>query len=102
MVSEMFRPSVTSFLDRMLNDERATIRVEEVKVSEHSDLAGTTLKDARIPGRAGLLIVAVRKGGEGDFIPNPGAEQKIESDDILVTMGAMDMIANLRKIAEGK
>lgn len=102
MVSEMFRPSVTTFLDRMLNDQRAVIRVEEVTVSSNSDFAEKTFKDARIPDRTGLLIIAVRKGGTGDFIFNPGAEQKIDPDDILITMGAMEKIFTLRRLAEGK
>ena len=102
MVSEMFRPSVTTFLDRMLNDDRAVIRVEEVTVSHDSDLAGITIKDARIPGRTGLLVVAIRKDAAGKFIPNPGPEQKIDPNDVLISMGEMDKILTLRRLAEGK
>ena len=102
MVSEMFRPSVTTFLDRMLKDERAIIRVEEVTVAPGSDFAGKSLRDARIPDRTGLLIVAVRKGGTGGFIPNPGAEQKIDPDDVLIVMGAMDKIFTLQRLAGEK
>jgi voltage-gated potassium channel len=102
MVSEMFRPSVTTFLDRMLNDERAVIRVEEVMVSPGSDLAGTTIREARIPDRTGLVVVAVRKGGSGGFIANPGPEEKIDPDDVLISMGTMEKILTLRKLAEGR
>ena len=102
MVSEMFRPSVTTFLDRMLNDDRAVIRVEEVTVSHNSDLAGKTIKDARIHDRTGLLVVAIRKDAAGKFISNPGPEQGIEPNDVLISMGEMDKIINLRRIAEGK
>jgi voltage-gated potassium channel len=102
MVSEMFRPSVTTFLDRMLNDRRAVIRVEEVTVSSGTDLAGKTLMEARIPDRTGLLIVAVRKSGTEGYILNPGPEQVIGPDDVLVVMGAMDNVSRLRKLAEGK
>jgi len=102
MVSEMFRPSVTTFLDRMLNDERAAIRVEEVTVSPDSALAGTTIREARIPERIGLLIVAIRKDVEGKFIPNPGPEEKIDSNDVLISLGEMEKILSLRRLAEGK
>lgn len=102
MVSEMFRPSVTTFLDRMLNDERAVIRVEEVTVSRDSDLAGKTIKEARIHDRAGLLIVAIRKDGIGKFVANPMSDQEIEPDDVLISMGEMDKIITLRRLAEGK
>ena len=102
MVSEMFRPSVTTFLDRMLNDDRAVIRVEEVTVSRNSDLAGKTIKDARISQRTGLLVVAIHKDAAGKFISNPGPDQSIEANDVLITMGEMDKIITLRRLAEGK
>jgi voltage-gated potassium channel len=98
----MFRPSVTTFLDRMLNDDRAVIRVEEVTVSHNSDLAGKTIKAARIPDRTGLLVVAIRKDGADKFISTPGPEQTIEPDDVLISMGEMDKIITLRRLAEGK
>ncbi len=100
MVSEMFRPSVTTFLDRMLKDDRAVMRFEEVTVAPGSAVDGTTLKDVRIPERTGLVIVAVRKGGTIGFIYNPGAGQKIDAGDVLISMGAMDKIHALRKLAQ--
>jgi voltage-gated potassium channel len=102
MVSEMFRPSVTTFLDRMLNDDRAVIRVEEVTVSHNSDLAEKTIKDARISERTGLLVVAIRKDAVGKFISNPGPEQTIEPNDVLISMGEMDKIITFRRLAEGE
>ena len=102
MVSEMFRPAVTTFLDRMLKDDRAVMRFEEVTVGPGSAVAGKTLKDSRIPVKTGLVIVAIRKGGAGEFIYNPGAEQKIEEGDVLITMGAIHKINALRKLSQRK
>jgi len=101
MVSEMFRPAVTTFLDRMLKDDRAVMRFEEVTIAPGSALSEKTLKDIRIPEKTGLVIVAVRKGGAGAFIYNPGAEQKIKEGDVLITMGAMHKINELRKLSQG-
>jgi voltage-gated potassium channel len=99
MVSEMFRPSVTTFLDRMLNDDRDTIRVEEIMVMDDSELAGKTLMKARIPDKTGLLVVAIRKGGTEGFTLNPLPDQYIDPNDVLIVMGAMKNIYALRKIA---
>lgn len=99
MVSEMFRPSVTTFLDRMLNDPRDIIRVEEIIVLEDSELAGKTLMKARIPYKTGLLVVAMRKGGTGGFTLNPTPDQSIDPNDVLIVMGAMKNILVLRKLA---
>jgi len=99
MISEMFRPSVTTFLDRMLKDDRAVMRVEEVTVSPNSAFAGKSLRETRISNKVGLVIAAVRKDGKGAFIHNPTAEQVIEGGDVLIAMGAMHNIAALRKLA---
>jgi voltage-gated potassium channel len=99
MVSEMFRPSVTSFLDRMLNDERSITRVEEVTVKQGSGLDGKNLGELQIPDKCGLMIVAVRKERKGSFIANPRADQQIDADDVLIVMGAMDKIKTLRVLA---
>ena len=101
MVSEMFRPSVTTFLDRMLNDERNVTRVEEVTIRAGSELVGKTLMDAHIPQKTGLLIAAIRKEGTESFITNPGADQSIDENDVLIIMGAIDNIIRLRELAEG-
>ena len=102
MVSEMFRPTVTTFLDRMLRDSRAVIRFEEVTIAPGSAIAGKTLKDSYISEKTGLSIVAMRKGGAGGFIYNPGAEQAIEAGDVLITMGAIHNIIALRKLSHRK
>lgn len=102
MISEMFRPSVTTFLDRMLKDDRAVMRFEEIVISPDSVFAGTTLREARISEKTGLLIVAVRKGGIGEFIQNPDAGEEIDAGDVLICMGPMDKVFALRKIAQGK
>ncbi len=100
MVSEMFRPSVTTFLDRMLNDENNVIRVEEVTIRPGSEIVGKTLKEARIPEKTGLLIAAIRKEGAESFITNPGADQVFDPYDVLIIMGAIDDIIKLREITE--
>jgi len=38
-------------------------------------------------GKALILIVAVRKGGIGEFIQNPDAGQEIDAGDVLIGMG---------------
>ncbi|MFC1493726.1 potassium channel family protein [Thermodesulfobacteriota bacterium] len=101
MVSEMFRPSVTSFLDRMLNDETNVIRVEEVVIEPESDFDGKTLAELKIPDKCRLLIAAVRKKGKGSFIANPRADQQIDTGDVLIVMGDMEKITRLRSIADG-
>ena len=48
------------------------------------------------------MIVAVRKAETGEFIHNPTAEQVIKAGDVLITMGDMDKIVALRRLAQAK
>jgi voltage-gated potassium channel len=102
MAAEMFRPSVTTFLDRMLRDRRATMRIEEVTVGRLSSLNGLTLAQSRIPRHCGLLVVSVRKKGSEGFIHNPGPQQKIEEGDVLIVLGSMDDVVKLRDLSKGR
>jgi voltage-gated potassium channel len=101
MVSEMFRPAVTTFLDRMLRDSRAVMRTEEATISHHSPLKGATLATAKIPQKTGLVIVALKKKGEPQFILNPRASQQLGEGDTLIAVGDMRNIVKLRHLAGG-
>jgi voltage-gated potassium channel len=86
----------------MLNDTRATIRVEEVSVGRNSELIGKTFMEARIPDKTGLLVVAVRKSDSEGYALNPGPDQVIDQDDIMIVMGEIDNVYNLRRLAGHK
>lgn len=102
MVSEMFRPALTTFLDRMLRDDRAVMRIEEVTVSGDSSINDVSLNTARIPHKTGLVVIALRRQGKGAFIYNPRAEERLAAGDVLMVMGDMRKVLKLRELAEGK
>ncbi|MFP4522159.1 MAG: potassium channel family protein [Fibrobacterota bacterium] len=101
MFSEMFRPAVTTFMDRMLRDKRAVMRIEQAVVGRGSTVAGRPLKDSGIFEKTGLLIAAVKKQGENGFIYNPGADTFINYGDVLISIGSMTQIEKLRKLSGG-
>lgn len=100
MVAEMFRPAVTTFMDRMLRDARAVMRIEEATIQPRSPLDGLTLAQAQLPQQVGLVIAALRKGGA--LVCNPGGDQQLEAGDVLIAIGDMDRIARLRQLAQGR
>lgn len=100
MVAEMFRPAVTTFMDRMLRDARAVMRIEEATIQPRSPLDGLTLAQAQLPQQVGLVIAALSKGGV--LVCNPGADQQLEAGDVLIAIGDMDRIARLRLLAKGR
>ena len=100
MASELLRPTVVSFLDTMLRDSSETYRVEEATITAGSPLMGKSLREASIPRKTGLLVLAVQKNGDRRYTYNPEADSRLEAGDIIVVMGKMDQIDQVREMAE--
>ena len=100
MASEMLRPTVVSFLDKMLRDVRQR-RVSEVKLMEHSKYAGKTLRDSGIYNDTGMLVLAVllRDKEKEEFIYNPSADYVLEPGSVLVVIGDVEQVRTLEKYA---
>ena len=98
MASVLLRPTVLSFLDVATRSPELSLRLEQATVTEGSRLAGLQLKDARIPEKTGLIIIAVRKADSdgGRFVFNPVAETRLDPGDTLVVLGESDQVKDLR------
>jgi len=87
MVSELIRPVVVSFLDKMLRSQKGkSYRIEEVTIPANSKFIGQTLTEANLLHNTRLLLVAM-KGKEGDFVYNPESSSIIKDDSVIVVMG---------------
>ncbi|MFC1515101.1 potassium channel family protein [Candidatus Omnitrophota bacterium] len=98
MASMVLRPQVLSFLDVMTTttQEGLSLKLEELQVPSRSSLANTTLADAHIPQKTGLLVVAVKK--KAGFLFNPSSSTSIEPEDVLIVLGKDEQIEKLRQI----
>ena len=103
MASFIARPSVMSLLDVATHSVDLTLRLEQAAITDRSPLAGRTLKDAEIPQRTGLIVIAVEKEGEGDreFLFNPVATTLLEPGDELIVLGEPEQVERLRRYATG-
>jgi voltage-gated potassium channel len=97
IVSELVRPSVVRFLDEMLRDKTAAMRIEEVAVGEGSSLAGKTLRDADVRGRFGMNVLAVKSGERWTY--NPPAEHVLAAPSVVVVIGTVEQVRSLEKAA---
>ena len=96
MASEMIRPTVVDFLDRMLRSKQGNLRIHQIIVSENSSFAEKNIHESGLKAKFNLLILAVRlDNGEIEF--NPPASQVLTSGMTLITMGDVDDIARARK-----
>ncbi len=85
MASEMVRPHVTTFLDKMLRDRESPMRVEEVQVPRHSPYVGHPVGRIDFKSIGNILLVAVRTH-TGSWLYNPYPDAVIEKDMSLIVM----------------
>jgi voltage-gated potassium channel len=97
IVSELVRPSVVKFLDEMLRDKTAAMRIEEVTIEAGSELEGKSLREADVHKRFGMNVLAVKIGDRWTY--NPAAEHVIKTAQVLVVIGTADQVKQLVKAA---
>jgi voltage-gated potassium channel len=97
LASQMLRPHVVDFLDSMLRSE-GSARVSESVVHDGSEVAGTTIAQSRINDRVGLLIVAMKKPGQTDFVYSPHGDTVLEPGSIVVVIGPTDRVKRLEEL----
>ncbi len=100
MASEMLRPTVVTFLDKMLRTHDSTLRVEEVTIPPESRYAGKTIMEMEIRKKVGLAVMAVFDPDQKEYVFNPEANFKLKEGHVLVCMGEMDSFHKLRKIVQ--
>ena len=100
LVSELIRPSVTTFLDSMLRDSKANIRFAEVTVEAGSDLDGKTLADARIDLEPGLPVLALRAHGKAEFDFEPIPTDLLGPGTVVIVMGSRAKVEALEERAK--
>lgn len=97
IASELLRPHVVRFLDEMLRDKDARLRIEEATVSERGSLSGRTLREANLRESAGVLVLAVRSV-DGDVAYVPPSDLRLQPGQTLIAIGTPDQIAALRRL----
>jgi voltage-gated potassium channel len=102
LASEMIRPTVVSFLDRMLRDPSRHIRVSEVEVQTKSGLIGKTIEANQIHKKTGLLILAIQGPDHAldEFAYNPPGDHVVEAGETLVVIGESSQIAKLEELGQ--
>ncbi|MEM7245782.1 MAG: potassium channel protein [Acidobacteriota bacterium] len=99
MVSELLRPKVVDFLDRMLRPAGADWRFGEVPVGEAAN--GRTLGSLGIPGRFGMPVLAVIDEA-GEVTYHPKEDTTLSTEDKLVVLAEMAQVREIQEwVAKG-
>lgn len=97
MAHHIIRPTVTNFLDLAFAHQRKDIQMEEIPVSELSQLVNVQLKDSGIRQNYNLIIIAIKKP-DGNMLFNPSFEAAIMPNDTVIAVGELENLQKLEKI----
>ncbi len=100
MAAMVLRPSIFSFLDVVTYAGDDIFNLEEVILGDKSELSGFTLREAKIPDRTGLIVMAIKKNGSRTMIFNPKADESIHAGDALIVLGNPERVDLLKKLAQ--
>jgi len=96
MANSILRPTVIDFIELAMHNRSLDLQIEELAVSERSEIKDLTLMESAIRKDFDLIVVAIKKG-TGEMIFNPSSQAKIQVGDILVALGDRENLARLEK-----
>lgn len=82
MAAEMVRPTVTSFLDKMMRDKDRNLRVEEVSLTQR--FVGKSISSLNLQKYSNTLLLAIKT--KEDWIYNPTEDYIIKPENTLIVM----------------
>jgi voltage-gated potassium channel len=97
MAHRIIRPTVTNFLDLAFAYTRKDIQMEEIPVSDSSEMINIQLKDSGIRQNFNLIIIAIKKP-DGGMLFNPSFEAAIMPGDTVIAVGEEENLKKLEKI----
>jgi voltage-gated potassium channel len=100
LAQALLKPHVFQFLDFATSSLGMEVYMEQLSVSESSDLAGKTLAEVNVRRELKVIVLAIRRAG-GQMVFNPGADARIEAGDSLIVMGEQDPLRKLESRVAG-
>jgi di/tricarboxylate transporter len=77
-------------------DDEGHEQLAEVVVTDDSDLAGRSVREARFYDRYGLTVIALHRPPRGEILQKELADTRLQSGDVLLVQGPVDQIARMK------
>ncbi len=97
LAQSLLRPHVVQFLDFTTKDIGEDIAIEQVRVSEASDLASKTIREMQLGRDLGVIVMAIRKQN-GQMLFNPPADTAVLGGEYLIVMGRQENLRTLENL----
>jgi voltage-gated potassium channel len=100
LAQTLLRPHVVQFLDFATNDIGMEVGIEQMRVSETSEVVSKTIREMQIGKLMSVIVLAIRKyNGEMQF--NPPADASVGGGDYLIVMGKPENLRTLEALLTG-
>ena len=97
LAQALLRPHVVQFLDFTTQNIGMDVSIEQVRISETSEVVSKTIKDMQLSRDLGVIVMAVRKH-DGKMLFNPPAETAVHGGDYLIVMGPLQKLRALESL----
>ncbi|MBT8490646.1 MAG: NAD-binding protein, partial [Deltaproteobacteria bacterium] len=97
MTLALLRPAMLDFMEITTGKQTLSLRMEELRVCESSNVVGKSLADSELRRDYGLIVVAVNKES-GEMVFNPAASYIIEKEDNLIAIGEEEKLAKFAEV----
>jgi len=97
LAQSLLRPHVVQFLDFTTKDIGEDIAIEQVRVSDGSQMASRTIREMQLGRDVGVIVMAIRKA-DGQMIFNPPADTGVHGGDFLIVMGRPNNLRTLETL----
>jgi voltage-gated potassium channel len=93
-------PTVADFMKMATGVNPLNFYMDEQRLGKGSELCGRLLKETPIRARLGVIVVAVRQA-DGELVTNPSPDIQLNENDVLVSLGPQEKLAELKRLAAG-
>jgi voltage-gated potassium channel len=97
MAQAVLQPAVLDFLELAQRSDFNELHIEELRIRPQAALDGSEVKDSRIRGELGVIIVAIKRAG-GEMRFNPAPEDRLQAGDVLIALGHREQLARLARL----
>jgi voltage-gated potassium channel len=102
LAAALVRPSIISFLDAITMAGGVEFDLEEVVIHPKSSLIDCSLREARIPEKTGLMVMAIKKKESIMMTFNPSSDEILSEGDTMIVLGQQSQVNILRELASEK
>jgi voltage-gated potassium channel len=97
LAQALLRPHVVQFLDFTMRDIGMDVSIEQVRISENSEVVSKTIKEMQLSRNLGVIVMAIRTS-DGKMLFNPPADTAVGGGDYLIVMGQMENLRALENL----